>query len=261
MSNGIDAAKKKWRAPAVAIAMAAMFAAPAAMASGAFAERFDGGRDAVHWRISKYVNPKAWLDTRWDVDHVTPGEEGLALTLTPDDDSGSGKSFVSGEISWRPPTHYGRYEVVMRAASGEGLTSAFFTYTGANSRDPHDEIDFEFLGRDTTRVWLNYYVDGQPKLGQHIELGFDAAEDFHHYAFEWTPETIRWYADDRLLFEITPDGSPPETPGRIYLSLWAGHPGLKNWLGVAAPDTKAQTVIRCVAFSPLGDVGTSCPRR
>ena len=41
-------------------------------------------------------------------------------------------------------TGYGRYEVVMTAAKGNGIISSFFTYTGPYFGDPHDEIDFEF---------------------------------------------------------------------------------------------------------------------
>ena len=49
-----------------------------------------------------------------------------------------------------------------------------------------DEIDFEWLLKDRTKVQTNYYVGG---VGGHevmIDLGFDCAADFHNYALMWT---------------------------------------------------------------------------
>ncbi len=40
----------------------------------------------------------------------------------------------------------------MKAATGSGLNSAFFTYIGPTDKKPHDEIDFEVLGKNTGKV-------------------------------------------------------------------------------------------------------------
>jgi hypothetical protein len=55
---------------------------------------------------------------------------------------------------------------------------------------PRQEIDIEFLGRDTTRMFVNVFYDpgipgtkleygyrGTPTV---IDLGFDASKTFHH---------------------------------------------------------------------------------
>ena len=49
-------------------------------------------------------------------------------------------------------------------------------YTGPSDDDPWDEIDFEFLGYDTTKVQLNYYTDGVGGHEYMLDLGFDAYE-------------------------------------------------------------------------------------
>jgi beta-glucanase (GH16 family) len=59
----------------------------------------------------------------------------------------------------------------MKAAQGSGIISSFFFYTGT----PHDEIDVEFLGKDTTKVQFNYLKNGVGGHEQLISLGFDAA--------------------------------------------------------------------------------------
>src|SRR6056297_2922029 len=91
------------------------------------------------------------------------------------------QDFVGAEVQRSRRTHFGHYEVVMRAARGHGVISSFFTYTGPYFGDPHEEIDFEFLGRDPTKVWLNRFYDGEKLPGQWIELGFDASEAPHLY--------------------------------------------------------------------------------
>lgn len=198
------------------------------------------------WRLSSYTHPGGWMRTRWDPEQVVWSDGALQIVLEPE--AGGAKPFVSGETLRRVDTHYGRYEVVMQAAKGRGLNSSFFTYTGPQWKRPHNEIDFEFLGKDTTRVWLNYFVDGEGKGPGSVALGFDAAAGFHHYAFEWTPDAIRWYADGRLLHETGPkDPPPPSLPQRIHLSLWSGSAA---WLGAAPAATRARAIYRCVAHTP-----------
>ncbi|MEL6377495.1 MAG: family 16 glycosylhydrolase, partial [Pseudomonadota bacterium] len=78
------------------------------------------------------------------------------------------KDFVGAEIQRRARTHYGRYEVVMRAARGNGVISSFFTYIGPYFDAPHDEVDIEFLGRDTTKLWANSFTNGRSRGGKWI---------------------------------------------------------------------------------------------
>ncbi len=228
-----------------------------AAASSPFVERFDAPRDASDWTVSTYAHPGGWIQTRWSEDQIDWSETGeVTIRLVPSDANEIGKPFVSGELKRQERTYYGRYEVVMRAARGSGLNSTFFTYTGPHQGDPHDEIDFEFLGRTPTKVWLNYYVNGDAQMEGPTELGFDASAAAHHYAFTWTEHEIRWYADGQLIAQVgADDPSPPKTPSEIYLSLWAGSP---QWLGYAAPDTTANATYYCVAYSPDVDGSPLC---
>ncbi|MCX4195280.1 family 16 glycosylhydrolase [Methylobacterium organophilum] len=61
---------------------------------------------------------------------------------------------------------------------------------GRGDRRTNDEIDFEWLGKDTSKVQLNYFVGG---VGEHVSLdalGFDAATTTADYAFEWLPDRL-----------------------------------------------------------------------
>lgn len=238
--------------------LALLTAVSTAFAGEAFIERFDQPLARSDWRVSDYAHPGQWLDTRWAPRQIAQPDPGrLEITLNPD--FRTKKTFASGEILRRETTHYGRYEAVLQTARGSGLNTAFFLYTGPHRGDPKDEIDFEFLGKDPTKVWINIYADGDPMPGFALDLGFDAAAAPHLYAFEWSADAIRWYADGRLLYSYaSTEGPLPVTPAQVYLSLWAGHPRIKGWLGYADPETEATAVFQCVSFVPEGKQGPQC---
>nr|1CPN_A Chain A, CIRCULARLY PERMUTED [Paenibacillus macerans] len=123
---------------------------------------------------------------------------------------------------------YGLYEVSMKPAKNTGIVSSFFTYTGPAHGTQWDEIDIEFLGKDTTKVQFNYYTNGVGGHEKVISLGFDASKGFHTYAFDWQPGYIKWYVDGVLKHTAT--ANIPSTPGKIMMNLWNGT-GVDDWLG------------------------------
>ena len=59
---------------------------------------------------------------------------------------------------------------------------------------------------------------GTPVL---IDLGFDASEDFHHYAIEWDTNGMRWFVDREFVFARAEAPTPvPHLPMRLYLNTW-----------------------------------------
>ena len=119
----------------------------------------------------------------------------------------------------------------MKPAKCVGTVSSFFTYT----RNPQwDEIDIEFLGKDTTKVQFNYYTNGVGGHEKLYDLGFDASEDFHEYGFYWQKDSIIWYVDGVAVYKATTN--IPQYAGQIMMNLWNGI-GVDKWLG-AFDDTK-----------------------
>ncbi len=123
---------------------------------------------------------------------------------------------------------YGLYEVCMKPIRNVGVVSSFFTYTGPSDSNPWDEIDIEFLGKDTTKVQFNYYTNGKGGHEYLFDLGFDAAEEFHTYGFEWKEDSITWYVDGEAVYTATEN--LPVTPGKIMMNAWNGK-GVDGWLG------------------------------
>lgn len=153
--------------------------------------------------------------------------ENGALNLTIDKDSMGQYRYAGAEYRTSDTYHYGYYETSMKAIKNDGVVSSFFTYTGPSENNPWDEIDIEILGKDTTKVQLNYYTNG---VGGHevmYDLGFDASEDYHVYGFDWQPDYITWYVDRVPVY--TAYQNIPVTPGRIMMNAWPGT-GVDEWL-------------------------------
>ncbi|MEU4384233.1 glycoside hydrolase family 16 protein [Promicromonospora sp. NPDC023805] len=205
---------------------------PAAAVGGSFTDNFDshnGGR----WNKADGWSNGGMFNAGWRADHVwhSGGVMGLNLNNTPCPGGCSGKPYASGEYRTNELYSYGRYEVRMKAASGSGIVSSFFTYTGPSDGQPWDEIDVEILGKNTWQMQTNYFTGG---VGGHeavINLGFDAAAGYHNYAIEWRSGNIKWFVDGRQVHEENGSrGALPTRPQRIMMNLWPGT-GVDGWLG------------------------------
>lgn len=138
--------------------------------------------------------------------------------------------YTSGEYRTDAKYGYGKFETFLMAARGSGVLTTFFTYNGS----PHDEIDIEIFGKDTTTMQVNYFASNQGHHEKVIQLGFDAADAFHKYGFMWTPTSIEWFVDNVSVHRVdASQGSIPQTAGQIMVNLWAGAdlPQTINWLG------------------------------
>ncbi|MEM9267380.1 MAG: family 16 glycosylhydrolase, partial [Pseudomonadota bacterium] len=185
--------------------------------------------DAEAWSKADYTPSHPWFDTRWSARHALI-DDGLVLKLEPD---GGMKGFVSGALRRQEPTGFGRYAAVIQPARGDGLITGFFTYTGPYYGTRHDEIDIEFLGRDTTVMQVSVFVDGEQRMAK-VALGFDAADRPRAYSFDWLPDRVVWYVDGQEVHRMTLDGGPlPEVPSMLFANLWAGTPEIQNWSGLA----------------------------
>ncbi|WP_162173771.1 family 16 glycosylhydrolase [Hyphomonas johnsonii] len=216
----------------------------------------DAQNDAFFYQ-SSYSNPTGHYGGDWSPRNITNTAEGADLEVrrTP---SRSGP-FTGAEMKTLKTYGYGRYEVVMRPAKGSGLVSSFFTYTGAYQGTAHDEIDIEFLGKDTSRVHFNYFRKGRRGEFATFDLPFDAAEADHVYAFEWTPDRITWFVDGKPYYS-TPAGDKrlPKTAGNIVFNAWTGKPDMQGWHGKPDFESGAAAHYSCVSFSPYGQESRSC---
>ncbi len=156
----------------------------------------------------------------WSRDSAVISDGILSMTVSKGD-----KGYYGAEYRSENAYSYGFYSVCMKAADCPGIVSSFFTYT---NRPYWDEIDIEFLGKDMTSVQFNYYTKGEGQHEYSYNLGFDASEGFHEYAFDWQQDYIVWYVDGKAVYKATEN--IPALPQQIMMNVWncIGH---DEWTG------------------------------
>lgn len=169
----------------------------------------------------------------WRKDNVTFNDGKMQLIIDKDKTL-TNPPYSGGEYRSKDFYGYGRYEVSLKAIKNDGVVSSFFTYTGPSDKNPWDEIDIEILGKDTTKVQFNYFTDGKGNHEYIYDLGFDASEGFHTYAFEWHKDKIVWFVDGKEAHTATE--SIPVTKSKIMMNAWNGK-GVDGWLN-AFDDSK-----------------------
>lgn len=239
------------RASVLLAALAA--ATPLAAQDGAngpsFVEEFDS-LDKDLWYVSDGWNNGAHQNCTWSKDRVAV--EGGKLVLSFDAAPAGERDYTCGEVQTRKRYGYGTYEVRMKAATGSGLNSAFFSYIGPADKKPHDEIDFEVLGKDSSRVQLNQYVAGKGGNEKLVPLAAPADSAFTDYAFVWQKERLRYYVNGALVHEVTDPAALPVNAQKIFLSLW-GSDTLSGWMGRFAFAGPTTLEVERVAFTAEGD--------
>lgn len=212
-----------------------------------FVDRF-ANIDETRWRVADGWFNGEWTANDWRESQIRRRGGRLEITLART--RGGQRRFSSGELQSEEVYRYGYFETRMQVPRGSGLVTGFFTYTrDANDANTWDEIDIEILGRNTRAVQFTYFRRGEEHITT-VPLPFDAAAGMHTYAFEWTPEAIRWYVDGRLLHEETGENGPlPDSPQRLYLHLWNSET-LTEWLGPILPwEGPWRLYVSCIAYA------------
>jgi hypothetical protein len=138
------------------------------------------------------------------------------------------RSFTSGAVASKDTFLHGRFVAELRPSNVSGVITGMFLHRNG----PRQEIDIEFLGKDTTKILANVFYNpgeagtklefgyrGAPTV---IDLGFDAAKSFHTYEIDWRPNSIRWIVDGQLIHErVLWDPTPiPDLPMQFNVNLW-----------------------------------------
>jgi hypothetical protein len=163
-------------------------------------------------------------------ENVTFAEGIMTLHLT--DEPTAQRQYSGAEYRTKDSYLYGKFVVRAKAAPGSGVISSFFTY-----RDPPDptwnEIDIEFLGKNTTLIQFNPWWDWWPNCEPvTYDLPYDTADDFHVYTFEWTPDYIRWTVDGDTYHVFR--GGGVNLSQKIMMNIWIS--SNTDWAGPFNPN-------------------------
>jgi beta-glucanase (GH16 family) len=194
------------------------------------------------WEPLDSFNSSVWQEANWTNGGMfncgfVPGNIGFAngtMTITLNNTPSSGRPYSSGEYRTWNTFSYGKFETNMMPAKASGTNSSFFLYT---SSPVWDEIDVEFLGKDTTQVQFNYFVNGVGGHEKVVSLGFDASAAFHKYTIEYGNGYINWYVDGTWKWGVNNTGlnapygaALPSHPMQMMANFWPGT-GVDGWLG------------------------------
>jgi endo-1,3-1,4-beta-glycanase ExoK len=202
------------------------------------------------WFVSDGWNNGPHQNCTWSKKQVKVVNGVLELTL--EERKEGDRNFACGEIQTRKRYGYGTYEARIKAADGSGLNSAFFTYIGPTDKKPHDEIDFEVLGKNTAKVQLNQYVSATGGNEFLADVPGGANQGFNDYAFVWEKDRLRYYINGELVHEVDDPAKIPENAQKIFFSLW-GTDTLTGWMGTFAYKEPTTFEVDRVAFTAAGD--------
>jgi endo-1,3-1,4-beta-glycanase ExoK len=216
-----------------------------------FVEQFDH-LDKNRWYISDGWSNGDHQNCTWSARQVTVEDGKLKLGFARQ--KYKQRDHVCGEVQTKARFGYGTFEVRMKAVGGSGLNTGFFSYIGPTDKQPHDEIDFEVLGKDPSKVQVNQYVNGKSVGSAKLaDVPGGADKGFHDYAFVWQKDRIAWYVDGTLVEEATDPARLPNHASKIFLSIW-GSDTLKSWMGAFAdPSEPVAAEVDRVAYTAPGD--------
>lgn len=151
----------------------------------------------------------------------------------------SAKDFKGAELRTIDTFLYGRIEARYKATNKEGTLASFFTYFDGTPSDPWasskwNEIDLEILGRYNNSVQFNAITPGQTNHVRANFVNFDPSQDYHIYAFEWTPDYVAWFIDNVEVYRQTGDHILTLShEQKIMMNIW--NPTAESWAGTWNP--------------------------
>ncbi|MBK1646427.1 hypothetical protein CKO25_17600 [Thiocapsa imhoffii] len=201
--------------------------------------------DLSHHDTSRWSKADGWTNgtpfaNAWTAEHVTFSNGKMVLTL--DASSNQGMDYSSGEYRTMGFYGYGCYEVSMKPVSHPGVVSSFFTFAGPydnGGNGQHNEIDIEFLGKETSIVQFNFWTNDDDYISDNsylYPLGFDASHNFHRYGFKWTSWGIEWFVDGVPVYAVwdhplIPTPKTSDSLQRIMANVWPVDATASDWAG------------------------------
>ncbi|KAJ1927546.1 transglycosylase [Tieghemiomyces parasiticus] len=158
--------------------------------------------------------------------HVTFNNGAMQWRLD-DQCAGAGLEYGRNDI-W-----YGRASITMKVGANSGAVTAFI-----RGVPEHDEIDFEWVGKNTKDTLTMYFVDGKrvngDDLGEHTQLSkTDFATTFVEYAIDFTATQVQWLMNGKVIRTLKNDPKKkyPTNARAWIMNIWNGGATSPGWAG------------------------------
>ena len=176
------------------------------------------------------INPEKWVhdlgghgwgnaqleDNTDQIDNVSHTGDGH-LAITARAEQRIGNEYSSGRIKSqdRFEFQYGRVEARIKLPTGQGIWPAFWMLGNTIDQEGWPEcgeIDImEHRGQrpkeSTGAIHGKGFSAGEAIGGRYLAKT-PLHEDFHLFALEWSPTQLRWFVDEDLFLEVSPDQLP-----------------------------------------------------
>ncbi|WP_211840903.1 glycoside hydrolase family 16 protein [Pseudoxanthomonas sacheonensis] len=188
-------------------------------ATPAWQDEFDytGAPDPAKWGYD--IGGHGWGNNELQYYTDSTGNAFVAdgvLTIVARKEKKEGRDYTSARVisKGKGDFLYGRFEIKAKLPSGKGTWPALWmlpTDQAYGGWPKSGEIDImEHVGFDPNRVHVTTHTEAyyfQIKTQKTATKVIDGAMDrFHLYRVDWTPDAIRGYIDDALVFEFPNEG-------------------------------------------------------
>jgi len=140
-----------------------------------------------------------------------------------------------GELRSTALYKFGTYRARIKVADAPSSVTAFFLY---KKPDYAQELDIEIFNDSRGKVMFTTYSGGgtSPTNTITTDLGFDPTADFHEYAIEYEPGSVRFLVDG----VPRQSWSSGVTRSSMYLYVNGWFP---SWLGGQRPEADRYTYV------------------
>lgn len=169
-----------------------------------FSEEFENGYDKNIWAASVMTPRKGGY---WSDEQVFT-ENGNLIIRTEYKENGDDSGYYTGELSWtNMRSTYGYYEIRCKVDNVRGAWSAFWLMPDNISNMEQKaqdgcEIDI-FESALPYKLQNTLHYDGYKSSKKKITRLDDMYDGFHTYALDWKKDSLKFYYDNKLLWEIT----------------------------------------------------------
>lgn len=227
-----------------------------------------GGTFALRWEDSfDSLDSARWtpMTHSWDgnlaqfgASNVAVADGLLSIGLTEVDDAE--KPYSGVELRSTETLTFGKVEASIRFARGSAVVSSLVLIYTPWPPDDWNELDIEFLGKNSDRIQFNHMVNippadpasGHLQFPEMVTLAFDPAADFHTYTIEWEPGEARFLVDGELWHTASEEMARMVLPQNILLTIWASDSAA--WAGpvdeTTAPTAAVYDWIRVYDYVP-----------
>ncbi len=166
--------------------------------------------------------------------NVTVHDGSLDIVARREDYSTDSKSYqytsgivtTEGKFDFR----YGFVEARIRLSAGDGIWPAFWMLPQDHTSKNEIDIAEILCNRpDIVHTALHFLRNGQHASVGNAYQGSSFAQDYHVVAIDWEPQSVSWYVDGALIYQVTTVSQIPQTDMYLLLNTavggwWSGNP-------------------------------------